>query len=205
MPVDKKLPNTPKITLLTTKTMDHRNSVKRTSSAISPIEQETTMKKPNIDFTMANSEPMLPRSVVPQPDFHDLIEPIMCEFKSLKDTMATQEGKISEELSQLKTVIKKQKEEIVSEINVTVDTNSRNIVKVLEENKELRRENNELKDHMSKIELAQLRNNVIVTGILEQPFEMYKKLNSKFMISSVRPSKHQTPPSQIQQWKKLPN
>ena len=112
---------------------------------------------------------------VPQLNFQELKEPIMLEFKSLKDTMASQKEEISEELSRIKTVIREQKSEIVSEVNVKIDNNSSNIIKALEENKELRRKNDELKDRVSKIESAQLSNNVIVTGIPEQPFETYEK------------------------------
>ena len=97
---------------------------------------------------MANSE----RSA-PQINFQELIEPIMLKLKSLKNTMVTQKGEISEELARLKTVIMDEKEEILSEINVKVDTNSRNIIKVLEENKELRRENDELTDRVKSSQL----------------------------------------------------
>ena len=37
----------------------------------------------------------------------------------------------------------------------------------------LRKENNALKDHPDQIEMNQLRNNVIITGILEQAWESY--------------------------------
>ena len=77
----------------------------------------------------------------------------MLKLKSLKNTMVTQKGEISEELARLKTVIMDEKEEILSEINVKVDTNSRNIIKVLEENKELRRENDELTDRVKSSQL----------------------------------------------------
>ena len=89
--------------------------------------------------------------------------------------MAAQKREISEELEHLKTIITDQKEEIISEISVKVDTNSKNIIRVLEENKELKRENDELKDRVSKIQSAQLSNNIIVTGIPEQPFETCNK------------------------------
>ena len=56
-----------------------------------------------------------------------------------------------------------------------MDTNSKNIIRVLEEKKELKRENKELKDRVSKIESAQLSNNMIATGIPEQPFETCDK------------------------------
>ena len=108
-----------------------------------------------------------------------LIEPIMKEFKSLKDTMVSQKSEISDELNRLKKVITSQKSEIINEINIKVDTNSKSILKVLNENQELKRELKELKEHVSKIETAQLSNNIIVTGISEQPFETYEKTKQR--------------------------
>ena len=71
--------------------------------------------------------------------------------------MATQKGEILEELVCIKTVITKQKEEIVSEINVKVDTNGKNIITVLEENRELKRENNKLKDKVSNDKVCSMK------------------------------------------------
>ena len=68
---------------------------------------------------------------------------------------------------------------IINEINIKVDTNSKSILKVLDENQELKRELKELKEHVSKIEMAQLNNNIIVTGIPEQPFETYEKTKQR--------------------------
>ena len=144
MPGDRKLPTTPKITSFTTKSSNQSTSLKRSSSAISPLDQDSPSKKPNLTGNMATSD-----QSAPQVNFQQLIEPIMLEFKSLKDTMATQKGEISEELEHHKTIITNQKEEIISEINFKVDTNSKNIIRVLEENKELKRKNDELKDRVS--------------------------------------------------------
>ena len=108
-----------------------------------------------------------------------LIEPIMKQFKSLKDMMVSQKSEISDELNRFKKVITSQKNEIINEINIKVDTNSKSILKVLDENQELKRELKELKEHVSKIETAQLSNNIIVTGISEQPFETYEKTKQR--------------------------
>ena len=42
-----------------------------------------------------------------------------------------------------------------------------------EENRKLRRENSELKERLNMIELSQLRNNVIISRMPEQPWESY--------------------------------
>ena len=48
-----------------------------------------------------------------------------------------------------------------------------NIDTFIEENKRLSKENHELKEHLTKIELSQLGNKVIITGMQEQPWESY--------------------------------
>ena len=112
---------------------------------------------------------------IQQVNIESLIEPIMQEFKSLKYTMAIQQGEMSEGFNHLKTVLKEQKAEIISEINVKVDHNSEQIPCLIDENTELRRENKDLKDHVGKIEATQLSNNIIITGIPKQPFETYEE------------------------------
>ena len=89
--------------------------------------------------------------------------------------MATQQGEMSERFNHLKTVLKEQKAEIISEINVKVDHISEQISCLTDENMELRRENKDLKDHVGKIEATQLSNNIIIIGIPKQPFETYEK------------------------------
>ena len=123
-----------------------------------------------------------------------LIQPIMNEFKSLKDTMISQKSDISEEINRLKKVITSQKSEIINEINIKVDTNSKSILKVLDENQELRRE---LKEHVSKIEMAQLSNNIIVTGIPEQPFETYEKTKQRLYDVIAEAIKNSDPTQEI--------
>ena len=173
--MDKK-PNqiTPKITAFTTKLSETQNSLERRFSATSPTGITSISKKLNIDNpAYSSSAPIMDESTIEVQSTHlsQLIEPIMKEFKSLKDMMVSQKIEISEEINRLKKVITSQKSEIINEINIKVDTNSKSILKVLDENQELRRELKELKEHVSKIETAQLSNNLIVTGIPEQPFE----------------------------------
>ena len=57
--------------------------------------------------------------------------------------------------------------------------NSEQISYLIDENTELRRENKDLKDRVGKIEATQLSNNIIITGIPEQPFETYEKTKQR--------------------------
>ena len=173
---------TPKITALTTKITETHNPLKRRLSATSPMGTTSISKKLNLNkpahlSSVSNMDTTT--TEVQSTHLSQLIEPIMKEFKSLKDTMVSQKSEISEEINRLKKVITTQKSEIINEINIRVDMNSKTILKVLDENHELRRELKELKECVSKIETAQLRNNIIVTGIPEQPFETYEKTKQR--------------------------
>ena len=165
-----------------TKLSETQNPLKRRFSATSPTEITSISKKLNIDNpAQSSSAPTMDESKTEVQPTHlsQLIEPIMKEFKSLKDTMVSQKSEIFEEINRLKKVITSQKSEIINEINIKVDTNSKSILKVLDENQELRRELKELKEHVSKIEMAQLSNNIIVTGIPEQPFKTFEKIKQR--------------------------
>ena len=85
---DRKVPKTPKITSFTTKSSHQSTSLKRSSSAISPLKQDLTSKKPNLTGNMASSDQQ-----APQVSFQQLIEPIMLEFKSLKTVWQCRKGK----------------------------------------------------------------------------------------------------------------
>ena len=109
---------------------------------------------------------------------------ILHKFKSLKDTVdsrvsrleaaiSKQEDKFSEELHKLKDTISRNTSEVTAETKKSVTKNSLDILAVLNENKLLHKENNDLKDWISRIESTQLCNNVIITGIHEQQWEPY--------------------------------
>ena len=183
-----------------TKFSESQNPLKRRFSATSPTGITSTSKKLNVDNqAQSSSVPTMEESTTEVQSTHlsQLIEPIMNEFKSLKDTMISQKSNISEEINRLKKVITSQKSEIINEINIKVDTNSKSILKVLDKNQELRRELKELKEHVSKIEMAQLSNNTIVTGIPEQPFETYEKTKQRLYDVIVEAIKIQTPPRKL--------
>ena len=73
-----------------------------------------------------------------------------------------------EELHNLENTISKNRSEVVAEIKDSVVKNSLDIQDVLKENKMLCKENSNLKERMSRLESAQLCNNVIITEIPEQ-------------------------------------
>ena len=64
--------------------------------------------------------------------------------------------------------------EISKTITKKIEDNTEKLGEVIEKNKYLRRECNKLHDRLTRLEANQLNNNVILTGLAEQPWEDYK-------------------------------
>ena len=77
-------------------------------------------------------------------------------------------------MRRLEDTLSRNTSDATAEIEKSVTKNRLDIVTVLNENKLLRKENDELKDRISSIESTQLCNNVILTGIPEQQWEPYE-------------------------------
>ena len=75
--------------------------------------------------------------------------------------------------SDLKQTINKHKMELKSELSNKIDSNTTQISHLVDENKVLRKENDTLKERLNQIEINQLSNNIIITGIQEGPYEPY--------------------------------
>ena len=114
-----------------------------------------------------------------------VIGPLVTEVKLLRESM-------DEKYTKLETVIEKQKEdmskdiekiektleshkaEISSNINSNNDLTTARINSIINENKKLRQVNVKLLERIQRIESQQLSNNVIITGISENPWEGYE-------------------------------
>ena len=92
--------------------------------------------------------------------------PLMNKFRSLRDSVKL-------DYADLKHTITKQKDELQKELVHKIDSNTKQLSLISEENKLLRKENTELRSRLDTIEQSQLRNNVLVTGIQEGPYEQY--------------------------------
>ena len=201
---------TPKITSYAIKNFVSSNPLKRTVSAISPEMENPSTKRKNqneeysgpvessvkvinagLEIESKTDENMI-GSAHSSNQISKIMEPILEEFKSLKETLKNtttkmeqnynklensitiQQRELATDILRLETVITNQKKEIVSEINEKVEVNTIDIQKLVAENKYLRGECDGLKNRLSKIETSQLSNNVIVTGIPEQTWEPYE-------------------------------
>ena len=75
--------------------------------------------------------------------------PLLTEFRSLRDS-------VKSDYADLKQTITKQKEELQQELVHKIDNNTKQLTFITEENKSLRKEKNELKFRLDKIEQGQL-------------------------------------------------
>ena len=105
---------TPKITDFTVKTPD-TTVLKRTSSEISPAEKHTVPKKPNIEDTTTELKNDSSHTVT-RTDLQQLLEPLVCELKSLQESFNQTNGKLDSNYDKLEKAITKQKEEFSTEL-----------------------------------------------------------------------------------------
>ena len=106
--------------------------------------------------------------------------PLITEFRLLRESVNT----VHQDYADLKHTISKQKEELKQDLTDKIDKNTIQLIEVSNENKILRKENEDLKTRLDHIEQNQLSNNVIITGIPEGPYEQYSttKLRVQEMI-----------------------
>ena len=95
--------------------------------------------------------------------------PLISEFRLLRESIET----VHQDYADLKQTISKQKEDIKQDLTDKIEKNTSQLIEINKENKFLRKENNELKSRLDRIEQNQLTNNVILTGIPEGPYEQY--------------------------------
>ena len=108
--------------------------------------------------------------------FQKALGSLMNKFRSLRDSVKL-------DYADLKYTITKQKDELQKELVHKIDSNTKQLSLISEENKLLHKENT--KSRLDTIEQSQLRNNVLVTGIQEGPYEQYNmtKLRIQEMIA----------------------
>ena len=163
--------NTPKITdIFNSKTPSSPQTVKRTSSQLSPADDDQQTKKQNTNVDEHTS------SI----NYAQLLDPLLSQFKSLRESVDNKVGSLeqqrkemAEELHKIETSLIQHKEELTQQFKNDIQENKDNISHIVTENKCLKKENAALKERLSQIEQNQLKNNVIITGIPEQPWETY--------------------------------
>ena len=167
--------NTPKITdIFNNKTPGSPQAAKRTSSQLSPTDDDQQTKKQN---TSANEH-------IPLTNYAQLLDPLLTQFKSLREYVDNKVGslehaiqqqrkEVSEELHKIETSLIQHKEEITQQLKSDIQENKENTLHIVTESTCLKKENRVLKERLCQIEQNQLKNNVIITGIPEQQWETY--------------------------------
>ena len=103
------------------------------------------------------------------PTLQAALGPLVKEFQLLRESVNT----VHNDYTDLKKTISKQQEEIKNELVDKIENNSKQLHKNTVENQYLKKENETLKSRMEALEQNQLTNNVILTGVQEDPFEPY--------------------------------
>ena len=169
--------NTPKITdIFNSKTPSSPQTVKRMSSQLSPANYDQQTKKQNTNTNIDEH--------VSSTNYAQLLDPLLSQFKSLRELVDNKVGSLehaiqqqrkemAEELHKIETSLIQHKEQLTQQFKSDIQENKDNISHIVLENTSLKKENAALKERLNQIEQNQLKNNVIITGIPEQPWETY--------------------------------
>ena len=103
-----------------------------------------------------------------------LRESVDSKYSKLEEAITSQHQEVTEEIHRLESSIMKQRDTANTELLHRINSNHEIINSVLIRNNSLEKENMALKERLDKIEMNQLSNNVIITGVAEQTWETYK-------------------------------
>ena len=137
----------------------------------------------------------------PMNDLRKVIENLVEEMRSLRNT-------VHHDISGLQTTVTRQKDDITNlQESVTntnqdlrklleekfekINDNEHKIKNLIEENKQIRRDNIKLKERLVKLEKQQLDNNVLITGQPEEawePYERTKQIVIDTMTTALKPT-----------------
>ena len=95
------------------------------------------------------------------------------KITKLQVDITSQKQEVKEEIHKLEESLITQRDKITEGLTKGITDNQRSICTILKENKELKQENQALKERLDQIEINQLGNNLIITGIPENTWESY--------------------------------
>ena len=167
-------------TIRNKETKERKESFKKTGASKRPIgstspTQELPATKKQIMST--GSEDQETKS---GENLKELIGPLVSEMKLFNDKITklqvdvtAQKLEVKEEIHKLEQSLITQRDQITEDLTKGIADNQRSICTILKENKELKQENQVLKERLDQIEINQLSNNLIITGIPENTWESY--------------------------------
>ena len=103
-----------------------------------------------------------------------LRESVNSKYSKLEEAITSQHQEVTEEIHRIDSSITKQRDTANTELLHRINSNHEIINSVLTRNNSLEKENMALKERLDKIEMNQLSNNVIITGVAEQTWETYE-------------------------------
>ena len=138
----------------------------------------------NID-AHESKNPNTPNTLLKQ-----IFGPLIDEVKALRESFHSDYNRLDKKLetaieaqkdkfTKLEAMILTQTTEVTSALTYKIETNATNINQLLEENRLLKRENDHLQENITKIEIAQMGNNIMLSGMPEQPWEMYESTKER--------------------------
>ena len=146
----------------------HTNPVEQLKSSPSTSTTDTEIKH------TTPSPPTLDQPAI----LKDIVGPLVNEVRDLKDSVQAEysklEGIITNQqltINKLEATITTKQRETSLELTNQISCNTEKLNTCLVENKILKKENEDLKECLTQIELAQLGNNMIISGMQEQPWE----------------------------------
>ena len=113
-------------------------------------------------------------TIVAPDTIKDAIAPIISEIQLLRESVHSDYKKLHTVYLELKESIFTKSNEVAENLNLKIDSNTEKISQMIDENRLLRKENTSLKERITKIELNQVRNNIIISGIPERKWEPYE-------------------------------
>ena len=171
-------------------------STKRTSSSLSPTKNLQQAKKPN----MSQEEKAQDIVEGKRGELKEVIGPLIAEvtqpllkklkllresvdskYSKLEEAITSQRQEVTKEIHRLESSIMKQSDVANTELLHKINSNQEMINRVLIRNDSLEKENMALKERLDKIEMNQLSNNVIITGVAEQTWETYEHTKQRVL------------------------
>ena len=91
------------------------------------------------------------------------------KYSQLEKSISTQKEDTTKDFKDLKELLLRQQDEITQKVSSQIETSNSSINAIWEENKILKQQYSLLSDRLNKIETNQLSNNIIITGVQEEP------------------------------------
>ena len=172
---------------------------KRDNSGLSPIDNSQSTKRMNMEedaamngITMESipGEEKEDASSTPDTSLKQIIGPLIEEVKALRESFHQDHHNLERKLEsaieaqkgefdKLEASIATEKNEMTSSLTSKIEIDATNINQLLEENRILRKENISLRECMTKIEVSQMANNIILSGMPKEPWESYESTKGR--------------------------